>query len=239
VKPTYRVKLIEKLARVADIVSFRFERPPAHRFRAGQWFVLTFPPGAADPLEHHFSYSDSPSRPFVEFTTRLRGSDFKNALDSLPLGSEVAIEGPYGTFVLPAGAKRVAFLTGGIGITCVRSILNWADDERAKRSVPLEEAVLLCANRAEDAVPFREELEELAGRLPGFRVVHVLSHPRTAWRGHRGHLDERVLRSEIPELTTWDYFISGPPSFDLDMEGLLSSLGLDPARIRSERFEGY
>ena len=74
---------------------------------------------------HHFSLSSSPFDPLLEFTTRLRGTEFKNALAALQPGSELELEGPYGTFVLPADAGKVAFLAGGIGVTCVRSILRW------------------------------------------------------------------------------------------------------------------
>jgi ferredoxin-NADP reductase len=122
----YGSRLLEKVPRVADIVSFRFKRPEAYRFQAGQWFVITFP-GAdpAEPWEHHFSHSDSPSDPWMEFTTRMRGSDFKNALDALPMDSQVQLEGPYGAFVMSPNVERAAFLAGGIGVTCVRSIVRW------------------------------------------------------------------------------------------------------------------
>jgi glycine betaine catabolism B len=124
----YTSRLLEKVPRVADIVSFRFKRPEAYRFQAGQWFVVTFPSAdPAEPWEHHFSHSDSPSDPWMEFTTRMRGSGFKNALDALPMGSEVHLEGPYGAFVMPPDVERAAFLAGGIGVTCVRSILRWAE----------------------------------------------------------------------------------------------------------------
>jgi ferredoxin-NADP reductase len=42
-KQTFSSRLVEKIPRVADIVSFRFERPPGYEYWAGQWFVVTFP----------------------------------------------------------------------------------------------------------------------------------------------------------------------------------------------------
>jgi len=200
IQPAFKTPLLEKIPRVADVVSFRFERPAGHEYQAGQWFNITFTaPGearqAADPYVHHFSYSSSPTEPWLEFTTRLRGSEFKNALDGLPLGSEVEWEGPYGGFTLPAELKRVAFLTGGIGITCVRSILRWVADATAgvaptsatgalRPGLPsVEEITLLFANRSEDGIPFFAELQQLERSLPALRVVNVISQPDEGWRG--------------------------------------------------------
>ena len=78
-------KLLEKIARSSDTSSYRFSRPPEYSFVAGQWFTLTIPSDQG-PLDHHFSHADSPTESFVELTTRLTGSDYKNALDSLAAG---------------------------------------------------------------------------------------------------------------------------------------------------------
>jgi ferredoxin-NADP reductase len=246
---------LEKTPRVADIVTFRFERPPGHEYRAGQWFVITFP-GPAEPREHHFSYSSSPTEPFLEFTTRLRGSVFKNALDALPLGTEVEVEGPYGAFTLQEGLERVVFIAGGIGITCVRSILRWLADtggasedpsspsrgsgvESPRPVADSREIVLLFANRSEDGIPFREELAQMEAALPGLRVVHVLSHAGAGWPGYRGHIDREILSRELSEPHHWAYYLSGPPSFDQAMWELIVGLGTGPGSIKMELFEGY
>lgn len=246
---SYGSVLVEKLPRVADVVSFRFERPEAYRFRAGQWFTITFPsPDPEVPWEHHFSHSDSPTEPWLEFTTRLRGSDFKNALDALPLGATVQLEGPYGLFTLGGEVQRAAFLAGGIGITCVRSILKWACDTcslsagGAPTDVPRaapKEIVLFYANRSEDAIPFERELEGFTRSIPGFRVVHVLSQPGKAWQGYRGHLDQDILAAEIADPAGWDFFVSGPPSFDQAMRGILLKWGVTEEHVLMEQFMGY
>jgi ferredoxin-NADP reductase len=231
-------RLIEKIPRVADIASFRLERPRKYEYRAGQWFVITFP-GPLEPYTHHFSHSNSPLEPELEFTTRLRGSEFKNALDALPLNTEVELEGPYGTFTLPDGLEQVAFIAGGIGITCVRSILRGlADRQDASEGFP-RSIVLLFANRSEDSVPFRDELEHLEARLPGLRVIHVISQPGKNWYGYQGHVDTKVLDRELQEPQRWTYYLSGPPTFGQSMQEQLMLWGVDPESIKVERFEGY
>jgi len=244
-QPSFRSRLFGKTRRVADIVSFQFERPRDYDFRAGQWFVITFP-GPAEPYVHHFSHSNSPTEPFLEFTTRVRGTEFKNALDALPLGAEVEVEGPYGAFTLGDAPGRVAFLTGGIGITCVRSILRRLADltgSSTNAATPGEtmprQIVLVYANRSEESIPFQQELAEIETALPALRVVHVLSRPETDRSGYRGHISEDILARELPKPHRWSYYVSGPPSFGQSMRELLLGWGIRPESIKVERFEGY
>jgi glycine betaine catabolism B len=226
-------------------VTFQFERPQGYAYQAGQWFVLTLP-GPSEPYVHHFSHSNSPHEPTLEFTTRLRDSQFKNALAALPLGAAVEVEGPYGAFTLGGDSGRVAFVTGGIGITCVRSILRWlarSQDSSTTATPPghqmPREIVVIYANRSANEIPFREELTELEAVLPGLRVVHVLSRPDADWPGHRGHIDERVLAQELPEPRLWSYYLSGSPSLVQSMRELLLGWGISPDAVKAEQFEGY
>ena len=93
----------------------------------------------------------------------------------------------------------------------MRSILRWLTDRPASPGDTPRSIVLLFANRFEDSVPFREELEQLEARLPGLRVVHVISQPKEDWRGYRDHIDRVVLGHELPQQPSWTYYGSGPP----------------------------
>ena len=219
-------------------MSFRFERPKSYEYRAGQWFVVTFS-GPKEPYTHHFSHSNSPLKPELEFTTRLRGSEFKNALEALPLGAQVELEGSYGAFTLPDDLEQVVFIAGGIGITCVRSILRWLAERPTAPGDTLRSIVLLFANRSEDSIPFREELEQLEARLRGLRVVHVISQPGGNWQGYRGHIDREVLNRELSHPQRWTYYVSGPPTFGHSMQEQLIAWGADSGSIKVELFEGY
>lgn len=237
-RPTFSSMLLKKIPRVGDIVSFVLERPHGYEYQAGQWFVFSFPHTPGEPYVHHFSHSNSPTEPVLEFTTRLRGSEFKNALDALPLGTRVEIEGPYGSFTLPATVKRVAFITGGIGITCVRSILRRLAERPAATPNP-KEIVLLFANTSEDAIPFRDELERLEGALSRLRVVHVLSRAGQGWSGYRGHIDQQILPAELSEPGNHVYCLCGAPSMVRAMQELLLAWGVATESIKAEQFEGY
>ena len=132
-------------------------------------------------MTHHFTHSSSPTEPWLETTTRLRGTPYKNALDALPLGAEVTMAGPNGFFTLRDAVPRAAFLAGGIGITTVRSILRALADRGDDR--PL---LLLYGNHDEDGIAFDDELADLtpaaAGSAGGARAErrrpHVAGRPR-------------------------------------------------------------
>ncbi len=191
-------------------------------------------------MNHTFTTSLTPTLPASPCSSspRLRGSEFKNALDALPLGTQVELEGPYGSFTLPEDVERVAFITGGIGITCVRSILRRLADRPPAIPIP-QEIVLLFANPSENAIPFRDEWQRLEAALSRLRVVHVLSRAGQGWRGYRGHIDERILAAELSEPGNRAYYLCGAPSMVRAMEELLLAWGVETESMKVEQFEGY
>jgi ferredoxin-NADP reductase len=229
----FTTHLTMKIARAADVVSFRFERPPGHDYRPGQWAVLTIP-GPEGTLTHHFTYSSSPTEPWLEMTTRLRGTPYKNALDALPMGTEVTMAGPNGFFTLRDEVPRAAFLAGGIGITTVRSILRALADRGDER--PL---LLLYGNRDEDGIAFGDELLDLSAALPGLRVVHVLSDAGPTWSGDRGFIDAALVQREAGPVADWRFYLSGPPPMVESLRTMLADLGVPREGISTEEYLGY
>lgn len=219
------------------IRGFRFVRPVTYEFTAGQWFVITIP-SEDGPLTKHFTHSSSPTEPFLEFTTRLTGSQFKNALEALPVGAEVQMEGPFGTFVLRDGVVRIAFLTGGIGVTPVRSILRYLADGGAGDS-PVPEIAVFLGNLSEDTITFKDDLESMAASLTGARVVNVLSAPSEGWDGHRGYITADIIRQELADPSSWTYYVSGPPPMVEAMRSALGAFDIPRKQMVLENFEGY
>ncbi len=231
--------LTDTIPRAPGTASFRFVRPADYQYTAGQWFILTIP-GPNGPLTKHFTHSSAPTEPYLEFTTRLTGSKYKTALEQLPLGSEVEIEGPFGSFTLRPGLQRVAFLTGGIGVTPVRSILRHQADHAASGIAPPDvDIVVVYGNEALGTITFRDELSELAEALPRLEVVHVLSDAGDDWKGWRGHVRGEILDAELAEPDRWTYYVSGPPGMVQAMREMLRARGIPRAQMVLENFEGY
>lgn len=228
---TFTTRFLEAVPRGPGTASFRFEKPEGFNYDAGQFFFLTIP-GPDGPLKKPFTYSSSPTEPSLELTTRLSGSDFKNALEALVPGAEVEMRAPHGRFVLREGIARMACLIGGVGITPIRSMLRWLADNGARDP----EVVVFYANRSESGITFGDELAELESRIPNMKTVNVLSNPGDGWEGRRGYISLDVVRAEIGDPAAWTYYLCGPPPMMDSMTKALAELGVPESQIVLERF---
>jgi ferredoxin-NADP reductase len=235
---TFIGTLLEKIERTTDSTSFRFSRPPEYHFEAGQSYSITIP-SPDGPLEHRFSHADAPTEPYTELTTRLTGSPFKNALDSLPLGAVATFRGPAGRFVFRYDEPRLAFLTGGIGITPVRSMLRHLMDTGGAGRVAGQALVLFYGCMTEDALIYGDDIDEFSRALPGLRVVYVITQPRDGWTGRRGFITADLIKEELDEPSLWAYYVVGPPPMITAMDKVTSQLGVPETHIAKENFAGY
>lgn len=128
-----RILLKEKRVETGDVISFIFDLGGQQlEYRPGQFVYyeldsLAFPDERGN--RRHFTISCSPTdKGILMFTTRMRGSGFKETLRLAPIGYELSCEKPLGRFVVQQGDsdRHHVFIAGGIGITPYRSILRYA-----------------------------------------------------------------------------------------------------------------
>jgi DNA-binding HxlR family transcriptional regulator len=116
---TSLVKLLDRIE-VAELTqAFRFEKPVAFTFKAGQYINLTLvdpPETDAEGTVRTFSMASAPEEDRLLVATRMRDSAFKRIAGRMPVGTGVRLEGPFGNLTLHADAVRPAvFLAGGSG----------------------------------------------------------------------------------------------------------------------------
>jgi ferredoxin-NADP reductase len=235
-----RVRLKDRRLEAAEVMSFVFDLAgQTYEYLPGQYAVyeldeLSFPDDRGK--KRHFTISSSPSeKGIIMFTTRLRGSGFKETLRHAPLGYELTVSSARGSFVLPAGeARRHVFIAGGIGITPYRSILRYAADTQTPLQVRM-----LYFNRLPSHIVFGRELEEIARRIPTFSLVCVVDGPDEDWKGERGELSESMIRRYVPELDQALFWLSGPPQAVGAFRKVLEQTGIREEAIRLENFMGY
>lgn len=132
---------IESLHETVLTFWLRPERPL--RYMAGQYLELFLPHRNADDRGERrwFSLSSSPSEPLLGITARFEptgGSSLKQTLRNLQPGAEISVSDPLGDFVLPKDPSiPLVFVAAGIGITPVRSMLQWLADKHEKRPMQL------------------------------------------------------------------------------------------------------
>jgi len=236
-----RIRLKERRPETTDVMSFIFDLGGKQlEYRPGQ--ILHYEldtPAFHDERgnNRHFTISSSPTEEgIVMFTTRIRGSGFKETLRQAPVGYELTCETPEGEFILRQGETRIRhiFIAGGIGITPYRSILRYAADMNEPLNV-----LMLYFNRSSADIIFREELESISRQMPQFSLVNVLTEPEKGWKSEQGKLGETILRKWVPEPGGLSFWVSGSPGMVSTCRELLELIGVKEQNIRTERFMGY
>ena len=231
--PTWNVKLTEIIKRTSDITSFRFNLPENLFYLPGQFFFVYIPTEVEGSMMHHFSFSSSPSEPFIEFTTRIRDSPFKKRLNQLEIGTIVMIASVSGQFSVTKEMEKVVFVCGGIGITAARSNIKWVIDSRSTVDV-----ILLYGNRIFDNIAFKDELDKFIKH--NFKTFHILSDPEDGWAGPKGFINAEFILSSVPDLNERIWFISGPTAMVKSIKDILKTvLCIPEGKIKTENFVGY
>jgi ferredoxin-NADP reductase len=226
------------ITRNYNVKSFRFPRPEDLFFRAGQFLQVTLPINGADQSKY-FSFSNAPAEQgHIEFTKKMTGSEFSKALENLRVGDKVRLKMPLGAFVLDETAPKQAFLSGGIGITPIRSMLKDAFDRR----LPFDR-VLFYSNRSPEDIIFREELEAMAQECKELKVVFSLDTTEACpagWKGKCGFISAAMIREELPDYAERIFYVCGPPGMVKSLVSILQNeLKIPAAKIKIENFAGY
>lgn len=236
-----KTRLLKKIEVADGTMSFHFEKPEGFSYRAGQFADYTL----LDPSEtdaegniRGFSLSSAPFEPDLVSTTRMRDTAFKRVLRDLPIGTELELDAPYGSFTLHNKTSRPAvFLTGGIGITPVRSMVLQSAHDKAGHTL-----VVFYANKRPQDAAFLEELRAADAASDLLTVVPTMTDPelsKEAWAGERGYIDKDMLARYVPDLTTPIYYLCGPAGMVTAMRQMLAGAGVDDDDIRTEEFTGY
>ncbi|MGW5155271.1 ferredoxin reductase family protein [Nonomuraea wenchangensis] len=210
-------------------------RPHGHdglRFQPGQFAWITVGRSPFSVTSHPFSFSSSAETNGTVAVAIKALGDFTSSVSTVQPGTNVYVDGPHGVFSIDQyEGAGFCLIAGGIGIVPALSMLRTLADRGDVRPV-----VLLSAHRDWDSIPFREEIDELAGRL-NVRVVHVLERPPPGWTGESGYIDAGTLRRHLPSVNPrFQFFICGPnPMLDA-MEAATLAIGVPADRIHTERF---
>ena len=241
ITPTKTVALRKRQEVAEQTMAFHFDKPAGFEFRAGQtidWTLLNPPETDGEGNTRTFSIVSAPFDPDLMIATRLRDTAFKRVLRSMPLGTEVKIEGPSGSFTLHKNAARPAvFLAGGIGITPFFSIVRQAAHDRLPHQL-----YLFYSNRRPEDAPFLSTLTELPksnGNLHVICTMTEMSKSSRPWPGETGFINREMLAKYLPGLQGPIYYIAGPPGMVTAMRQMLVQASVDEDDIRTEEFAGY
>lgn len=227
-------RIKEIIPRTHSVKSFRMEAAAAFDFRAGQFCcvqVLT-----EKECKRYLSISSSPTeKGYIEFTKKITQSDFSRFLNTLKPQDTLKVKFPLGNFTLHEQDAKIAFLSGGIGITPIRSICKYVVDKNLGTDI-----ILVYANRSIKDIVFREDFDLMQKQYPKLKVVHVLCEPAPGFRCAVGLINAQVIKNEAPDYAIRKFYVCGPPSMVEAMKKILKEeLSLSEDRIITENFTGY
>ena len=233
--------ILRRREEIADgTMAFHFEKPGGFDFKAGQFgdFTLINPVETdAEGNTRGFSLASAPYEADLMFATRMRDTAFKRVLRTIAIGTEVSLDAPYGSFTLHNNSRIPAvFLTGGIGVTPVRSIVLQAAYDNLPHKI-----FLFDSNRKPEESAFLKELMEAQQINLNYNFIGTMTEmdKSNGWHGETGYINKAMLEKHVGDLTLPIYYLAGPASMVTAMRKMLNDAGVDDDNIRTEEFSGY
>ncbi|MGZ3883124.1 MAG: 2Fe-2S iron-sulfur cluster-binding protein [Bacteroidia bacterium] len=229
----------------AEAVSVAFEVPitlqTAFQFKQGQYITLKFMINGEDVRR---SYSICTS-PYSEKELRVAIKEVNGGKVSthinrqLKVGDTVEVMPPMGTFhsvLSGSNKKKYVLFAGGSGITPMMSILKSVLHIEKQSSV-----ILFYANRNEETVIFKHELEKIAAaNADRFQLVNIYDAPVNSMpeiqKGLVGIDKAKTLFTQFGATAADEYFICGPGPLMENVKAALESLNVAKEKIRIEYF---
>ncbi|WP_326569169.1 ferredoxin reductase family protein [Amycolatopsis rhabdoformis] len=222
----HRLRVVAVVPESPDTVSVYLtgrdlDRLPA---RAGQFFLWRFLTRDRWWQANPYSLSAAPDGRTLRLTAKAVGSA-SAGLRSLPLGTRVFAEGPYGAFTtLHQQRTNALLIAGGVGITPIRALLEDVTGH----------VVLLYRVRTPADAVLLPELHALAKTRGA--IVHVLSGPSDQRGPHGPVLGPAAMHALVPDLDDRDVFVCGPPGMTSAVLRSLRELHVPGAQVHAERF---
>jgi ferredoxin-NADP reductase len=239
--PRVLVKLKDRQEIAKGTFAFHFEKPVNFQFTPGQFIDITLqnpPETDSEGNVRSFSIASALYEDTIMVATRMRDTAFKRVLRSVPLGTEVKVEGPFGNLRLHNDGSRAAVvLTGGIGITPFRSILLHVAKEKWPQRI-----FLFYANRRPEDAAFLVELQQLEKQIQNYKLIACMTEMQKSsqsWTGERGTINSAMLEKYLKGVASPVYYITGPPEMVKAMHLMLADSEVDDDNIRIEEFAGY
>jgi ferredoxin-NADP reductase len=231
------LQLVRVMQQTADSKTLRFavcgpQKPDA---LPGQFLTFSFLFRGRKEVRC-YSICSSPARSgYVEITAKRVANGCVSVFlnDQAAIGMTVEATGPFGKFFLKPEDRKIVLVAAGSGITPMMAMLRYIDDY----CLDIEATLLYCVRTSQEMM-FRQELDDLQMRLKRFRYSALLSQPEPGWPGARGRINRGFIAEHVADMNGRVFFLCGPPPFMDSAASILSGLGVEPERIRTETFGG-
>lgn len=233
------VRCVKVIQETWDVRTFCFmaEQPVLFFFKPGQFVTLELEIDGV-PIMRSYTISSSPSVPYSFSITvkRMPGGLVSNWLhDNLKQGEELAVHGPVGNFnCIDYPAEKALFLSGGVGITPLMSMVRWYFDTNATIDINF-----IHSARSPKDIIYHREMEHIFSRIPEFKLHIVCERSDElgeSWYGLRGYVNQRMLELIAPDYLDREIFCCGPTPYMNAVKNILQQNGFNMAHYHEESF---
>lgn len=227
IPPEQRTARVVSLAPAsADLVELRLRPDSALAYRPGQYAEIGLP-GTSERRSYSMTHPPDPSGDL----TFLIDAGHRRVLDALTATAdeELTVLGPFGRLYRRPAERPILMAATGAGLGPVLAILR---ELRAAGGAP---PVRLYYGTRTGGMPLADELDGLAGDLPGFEYVVVELEAQRSPRLRLGPIVRRIAR-DLPDASEHDAYVAGPVPLCDAVESLLTAKGLPERRCFAERF---
>lgn len=207
--------LIRAVQEAKDIKRFDIECP-GFEYKCGQYVMIAF----ADKPDEKRAFSVVSKKGDIITLGIKRKGEFTSRLFEAKKGTRLLLFGPYGKFTLPKEPERIVFIAGGIGITPILSMASSADARNKTCNI------FYCAKTKEEMAFYKE--------VKALERQHEKVNLRFTKQG-----DKRISCEDLKRIEGFKdcyFYICGPPPMIASLREQLEKSGVNPERIRSERF---
>lgn len=225
----YRTLIVDKLIKentYTASVYFKTLDKEFYNYKAGQYLTLKVKVGGKT-YHRCFSLSSSPNiDDFLRITVKLKGEVSHYFYNDAKSGDTVESLLPVGDFTFTPNAtveKHYVMVAGGSGITPLYSMII-----QMLQFEPNSKVTLLYANRNEENIIFKKDLNHLAHQYPQFEFKNFISG------------NNRISKNDLNHGPNAYYYICGPDSLKDGITQHLKDLNISKFNINVEHFaDGY
>lgn len=221
-----------------DAVTLRLSLKVGAAFLPGQYYNVRLDvPGRDRPVQRAYSVGSSPlpDPAVIEVGVRVvpDGIISPRLVRDLPVGSRIEVRGPAGRFTWDGNPEPVLLVGAGSGLVPLMSMVRYA--VFIGRSTPMW---LVCSASTYGHAFYRDELDRLSADNPWLQVIHCVTRdPEDRHAAYHRRIDQAALAEILGGEVPAQAYLCGPPPMVEAVAANLTSLGLDPGTIRSEKYD--
>lgn len=229
--------IVEKITtETPEVKTFRLALPEPIEFTCGQYVNIRFEFPDRGRVQRAYSIDSSPTnKDFVDLTIRRieEGTISRHMCDEIEVGGIVETRGPFGRFTwTPDDGGPLMLIGAGSGVVPLMCMIRYCDD-LGITDIPI---TLLFSSKSWDYIIHRDELARYETRMPNLEVIHTLTRdPECDKVQYHRRIDLEMIAAHLPAEPLC--YLCGPPQMCENAETDLEALGVDPSRIRIEKYD--